>query len=101
MRFNRFHDAIFSHAIWFLGAILLFPMAIWKLVRSRGKDVGAFLAFAHLLALAGAGIVIALVQMPMTRYGATALFLGYLTPLNLCLLARCVSLSYRSCVTDK
>lgn len=86
-RFNRFHEAIFWRAIWLLGALLLLPVAIWKLIRSRARDAGAFLVFACVLALLGAGLVVALVQMPMTRYGATALFLSYLSPLYLCLLA--------------
>jgi hypothetical protein len=100
-RFNQVHDAIFSRAIWFLGALLLFPVAIWKLIRTRARDAGAFLVVAHLSALAGAGLVIAFVQMPMTRYGAPALVLGYLTPLYLCLLARRRSSSCRSYVKDK
>ena len=86
-RFNQVHTAIFSSVIWLLGAILLFPVAIWKLIRSRGRDAGAFLVFAHLSALAGAGLIIGLTVYAMTRYGATALFMCYLTPLYLCLLA--------------
>jgi hypothetical protein len=85
--FNQVHLAIFSRLIWILGAILLFPVVIWKLVRSRARDAGAILVFAHLSALAGAGLVVGLTGMGMTRYGATALFLCYLTPLHLCLLA--------------
>lgn len=86
-RFNEVHVAIFSSVIWLFGAILLFPVVIWKLIRSRARDAGAILVFVHLSALAGAGIVVGLTGMGMTRYGATALFLSYLTPLHLCLLA--------------
>lgn len=87
-RFNQVHEAIFWRAIWLLGALLLFPVAIWRLIRSRARDAGAFLVFACVLALLGAGLIVALVQMPMTRYGATALFFSYLSPLYLCLLTR-------------
>jgi hypothetical protein len=86
-RFNQVHDAIFSRTIWILGALLLFPVTIWKLLRSRARDAGAFLVFLHISALIGAGLVIALYGMGMTRYGAPTLFLCYLTPLYLCLLA--------------
>lgn len=82
-RFNAVHEAIFWNPIWLFGALALLPIAIWKLVRSRGKDAGAMVVILCILSLLGAGLVVALVQMPMTRYAATALFLTYLTPLYL------------------
>lgn len=85
-RFNQVHSAIFSNVIWLFAAILLFPVAIWKLVRSR--DAGAFLVFTHLSALAGAGLVVGLTVFGMWRYGVTSLFLCHLTPVYLCLLTR-------------
>jgi hypothetical protein len=85
-RFNEIHDAIFSNVIWLFAAILLFPVAIWKLVRSRARDAGAFLVFTHLLAFAAAGLVIGISVIAIQRFGVTSLFMLHLTPLYLCLL---------------
>jgi hypothetical protein len=83
---NRIHAAIFLRVIWLFVAILLFPVAIWKLVRSRARDAGAFLAFMYLSALAGSGFVVGLTVFGLWRYGVTSLFMFHLTPLYLCLL---------------
>jgi hypothetical protein len=93
-RFNAVHEWIFWNRIWLFGSLLLFPVAVWKLVRSRGKDGGAVVVALSVLSLIGAGILVALVQMPMTRYGVTVLVLTYLAPAYACLL-------YRSWLTDK
>jgi hypothetical protein len=85
-QFNQVHIAIFSRVIWLFVAILLFPVAIWKLVRSRARDAGAFLVFTYLSALAGAGLIIGLTVFGMYRYGVTSLFMCHLIPLYLCLL---------------
>jgi hypothetical protein len=88
-RFNSWHAWIFSRAIWAWLAAGLFPISIWIFARRRTKH--AFLAFVNLSMLLGVGAVVASVQTPMARYGATSLFICYLAPL----------LAYRSWLTDK
>lgn len=92
-RFNHIHKSIFSNWLWLFASLLIFPLALWKFARKR--DDHAFLALILFLALLGAGLVVALIQMPMTRYGATALFLIYLAPAYSCLPVQ------QSCMADK
>jgi hypothetical protein len=94
-RFNAIHEAVFWNPIWLLSALALLLIAVWKIVRSRAKDAGAIVVALCVLSLIGAGLVVALVQMPMTRYATTVLFLTYLAPLYLYVLVQ------RSCLTDK
>jgi hypothetical protein len=86
-KFDALHVFLFSRAAWIVLAIILFPISIWRVIRSRVRDLYAWLAFLQLSALLGSGLLVGLLQQGMFRYGATSLFITYLSLAQLCLLA--------------
>lgn len=73
------HSKYFMSRNWIWAYLAILSLSVVQLIRFRGRHLGAFLVFVLSLVPLGAGVLIALVEIALSRYSCPTRFVFYLS----------------------